>query len=161
VAGFVSKAEHRISQKGTGWGRFTIQDYVGSLEITLFSETYARFRSFFEEGASLYLTGEYKQRYNNDEMEFRVSEVRLLEAVGAEKTNSITLKIPVARVSAELIGQLEKLCNAHRGKHTLRMELIDYQNKERLLFTSLEKKVTVGNELIAALELLGLECGVN
>lgn len=161
VAGFVLKAEHRISQKGTGWGRFTIQDYTGSLEISMFSETYAKFKSFFEEGASVYVEGEYKQRYNSDEMEFRVLNVRLLETIGEEKTQSVTLKIPVEKISADLIERIEKLCSAHKGKHTLRMELIDFQNKERMAFTSMGKKVNVGNEFLAAMEVLGVECGVN
>jgi DNA polymerase III subunit alpha len=161
VAGFVSKAEHRISQKGTGWGRFTIQDYASSLEITMFSESYAKFKSFFEEGSCLYISGEYKQRFNSDEMEFRVSEVRLLEAVGAEKTSSITLRIPVERVTADLIEKIETLCKTHKGKHDLKMELIDLTNREKLSFTSMARKVNVGNELIAALEVLGVECGVN
>ncbi|MCC7245863.1 MAG: DNA polymerase III subunit alpha [Saprospiraceae bacterium] len=161
VAGIVTKLEHRISQKGSGWGRFTISDYTGSLEITMFSETYAKFKSFFEEGFCVYVEGEYKQRYNSDEQEFRVNNVRLLETIGEEKTQSITLRIPVERVSAELIANIDKLCMANKGKHTLRMELIDIQNKDKLAFTSGARKVTVGNELISALELLGIECGVN
>ncbi|MFN0035290.1 MAG: DNA polymerase III subunit alpha [Saprospiraceae bacterium] len=161
VAGFVLKAEHRISQKGTGYGRFTLQDYTGSLEISMFSETYAKFKSFFEEGTSVYVEGEYKPRYNSDEMEFRVLNVRLLETIGEEKTQSVTLKIPVEKVSADLIERIEKLCAMHKGKHTLRMELIDFQNKERMAFTSMGKKVNVGNEFLAAMEVLGVECGVN
>ncbi len=161
VAGFVLKAEHRISQKGTGWGRFTIQDYTGSLEITMFSENYQKFKSFFEEGTCVYVSGEYKQRYNSDEMEFRVSEVRLLETVGAEKTSSITLRIPVETLSGDLIEKIETLCKTHKGKHDLKMELIDYTNKEKLAFTSLARKVNVDNDFIAAMTGLGVECGVN
>ena len=94
-------------------------------------------------------------------MEFRVLNVRLLETIGEEKTQSVTLRIPLENVSADLIERIEKLCAAHKGKHMLRMELIDYQNKERIMFTSTGKKVTVGNEFITAMELLGIECGVN
>jgi len=161
VSGFVSKCEHRISQKGTGWGRFTIQDYTGSLEITMFSDSYAKFKSFFEEGTCLYISGEQKQRYNSEEMEFRVSEVRLLESVGAEKTNSVTLKIPIDRLSADLIEQIDALCKLHKGKHDLKMELMDYQNKERFCFTALARKVQVDNDFLAAVEKLGVEYGVN
>ncbi len=161
IAGFVNKAEHRISQKGTGWGRFTMQDYVGSLEISLFSESYAKFSSYFTEGASLYIEGEYKPRYNSDEMEFRVLNVRLLETIGEEKTTSITLRISVGVLSAELIERIEKICNAHRGKHTLRMELLDYDQKDKWAFTSTARKVQVDNEFISAMTGLGVECGVN
>jgi len=161
VAGFVTKAEHRISQKGTGWGRFTIQDYTGSLEITMFSESYAKFKTFFEEGTSVYAEGEFRQRYNSDEFEFKVNNVRLMETVGDEKTSSITLKIPVEVISRELLEKIGQLCSAHKGKHTLKIELIDRQNKEKLSFTSGARKVTVGNDFIAAMEMLGVECGVN
>ncbi|MBK7937088.1 MAG: DNA polymerase III subunit alpha [Lewinellaceae bacterium] len=161
VAGFVLKAEHRISQKGTGWGRFTIQDYTGSLEITLFSENYQKFKSFFEEATCVYISGEFKQRFNSDEMEFRVSEVRLLESVGAEKTSSITLRIGVETLTGDLIDKIEAVCKAHKGKHDLKMELIDYTNKEKLAFTSLARKVNVDNDFIAAMAGLGVECGVN
>lgn len=161
VAGFVTKAEHRISQKGTGWGRFTIQDYTGSLEITMFSESYAKFKTFFEEGTSVYVEGEFRQRYNSDEFEFKVNNVRLLETIGDEKTSSITLKIPVEVISRDLLDKIEQLCLAHKGKHTLKIELIDRQNKEKLSFTSGARKVTVGNDFIAAMEILGVECGVN
>ncbi len=160
IAGFVNKTEHRISQKGSGWGRFTIQDYVGSLEISLFSESYAKFSSFFTEGASLYIEGEHRPRYNSDEMEFRVLNVRLLETIGEEKTTSITLRISVGALSAELIERIEKICNAHRGKHTLRMELLDYDQK-KLSFTSTARKVQVDNDFITAMTGLGVECGVN
>ncbi|MFM8373495.1 MAG: DNA polymerase III subunit alpha [Bacteroidota bacterium] len=161
VAGFVTKAEHRISQKGTGWGRFTIQDYTGSLEITMFSESYAKFKTFFEEGTSVYVEGEFRQRYNSDEFEFKVNNVMLMETVGDEKTSSITLKIPVEVISRELLEKIGQLCSAHKGKHTLKIELIDRQNKEKLSFTSGARKVTVGNDFIAAMEMLGVECGVN
>ena len=161
VAGFVLKAEHRISQKGTGWGRFTIQDYTGSLEITMFSENYQKFKAFFEEGTCVYVSGEYKQRFNSEEMEFRVSDVRLLETVGAEKTSSITLRIPVETMTANLIDKIEALCKNHKGKHDLKIELIDFTNKEKLAFTSLARKVNVDNDFIAAVAGLGVECGVN
>lgn len=161
MGGFVSKAEHRISQKGTGWGRFTLQDYTGSLEMTLFSEAYQKFKAFFEESACIYVSGEYKPRYNSDEMEFKVLDVRLLETVGAEKTASLTLRLPLEMLSPALIGQLEILCNSHKGKHDLKVELIDRVNKERISFHSGARKVNVGNDLIDALKGMGIETTVN
>jgi DNA polymerase-3 subunit alpha len=161
VAGFVSKAEHRISAKGTGWGRFTIQDYTGSLELTMFSDSYQKFRAFFDEGASLYIEGEHKQRFNSDEMEFRVSDVRLLESVGAEKTKSVTLRIPLEKIDNAFLDGLESICKTYKGRHELRVELIDFQNKEKVSLLSSARKVNVDNDFLQAVEKLGVECGVN
>jgi len=161
VAGFVSKAEHRISQKGTGWGRFTIQDYVGSLEMTMFSDTYQKFRAFFDEGASLYIEGEYKQRFNSDEMEFRVNDVRLLESIGAEKTKSVTLRIPLTKIDAAFIDSIENLCKTYKGRHELKVELLDFANKDKISLISSARKVNVDNDFLQAVEKLGIEFGVN
>lgn len=161
VAGFVSKAEHRISQKGTGWGRFTIQDYVGSLEMTMFSDTYQKFRAFFDEGASLYIEGEYKQRFNSDEMEFRVNDVRLLESIGAEKTKSVTLRIPLTKIDAAFIDSIENLCKTYKGRHELKVELLDFTNKDKISLISAARKVNVDNDFLQAVEKLGIEFGVN
>jgi DNA polymerase III alpha subunit/intein/homing endonuclease len=161
VAGFVSRAEHRISQKGTGWGRFTIQDYTGSLEITMFSDSYQKFRAFFDEGASLYIEGEQKQRYNSEEMEFRVNDVRLLESIGAEKTKSVTLRIPLEKIDSAFLDNFETVCKTFKGKHELRLELIDFQNREKLTFTSQARKVNVDNDFLLAMEKLGVGYGVN
>lgn len=161
VAGFVSRAEHRISQKGTGWGRFTIQDYVGSLEMTMFSDTYQKFRAFFDEGASLYIEGEYKQRFNSDEMEFRVNDVRLLESIGAEKTKSVTLRIPLTKIDAAFIDSIENLCKTYKGRHELKVELLDFTNKDKISLISAARKVNVDNDFLQAVEKLGIEFGVN
>jgi DNA polymerase-3 subunit alpha len=106
--------------------------------------------------------GEYKQRYNSDEFEFKVLNVRLLETIGEEKTISVTLRISVENLSVDLINRIEKLCAAHKGRHTLQMELIiDRQNKEKMAFTSKGKQVRVGNEFLGALAMLGVDYSVN
>ncbi len=161
VAGFVSSAEHRTSQKGTGWGKFTIQDYTGSLEIVMFTDTYQRYRAYFEPGASLYIEGEYRQRFNSDEKEFRVNDVRLLETIGAEKTKSVTLRIPVDKINTAFIDSIEQLCKNHKGKHDLKVELLDYTHKDKVALISSARKVNVDNEFLQAVEKLGVEFGVN
>ncbi len=161
IGGFVARAEHRISQKGTGWGKFLIQDYSGELEIVMFTDSYQRFRGYFEEGASLYISGEYKQRFNSEEMEFRVSDVKLLETVGADKTESVTVKVPLELLSVKLLNEMEAVFIKHKGRHHLKMELIDFQNREQLKFISTGKKVKVDNVFLDAVKNLGAEFSVN
>ena len=109
----------------------------------------------------MYITGEYKQRFNSEEMEFRIQEVKLLETVGAEKTSSITLRIPAERITNELIDQIDAICKQYKGKHELKLEILDLANREKYSYTALGRKVQVGNELIEAVKLLGLETSVN
>jgi DNA polymerase-3 subunit alpha len=161
LGAFVSKTEHRISQKGTGWGRFTVQDYTGDLEIALFSDGYQRFKSFFEEGASLFISGTWQQRYNSEEMELRVSEVRLLESVGADLTESITVSIPLALLNPNLLDRFETACREHKGKHQLKVQLLDFDNQNSLQFLSGDRKVHADSDFIASISRLGLAYALN
>ncbi|MEZ4920210.1 MAG: DNA polymerase III subunit alpha [Saprospiraceae bacterium] len=161
VAGFVTKAEHRISQKGTGWGRFTIQDYSGSLELALFSNDYAQFKHFFEEGQSLFITGQMKQRWNSEEFEFRIDQVQLLESVTGTHISSVTIQVPIELLSSEFLDRLEVICKEHKGKHQLKVKLMDYTNKHALDFASGTRKVNAGSDFAMEMEKLGLECKVS
>ncbi|MCC6459161.1 MAG: DNA polymerase III subunit alpha [Saprospiraceae bacterium] len=160
IAGFVTKAEHRISQKGTGWGRFTISDYSGNLEIVLFSNDYAQFKHYFEEGNCLYITGTQKQRFNSDEFEFKVEKVELLESVGGSQISAVTLQVPVELLTAALIDSLDRICKARKGKHILKMRLVDRANKNVLPFASTSRKVNADSDFAMEMEKLGVECKV-
>ncbi|HND88924.1 MAG TPA: hypothetical protein PK971_11380, partial [Saprospiraceae bacterium] len=131
-------------------------------EISLFSESYARFKHLLEESAFLYIEGEYKQRYNSEDMELRVNNIRMLDSIGEEKTQSITVKIPVSRVSADLAAQIERLCSAHKGNHPLRIELLEATPAAgmRLTLVSQSKRVMPGTALSNSLHSMGLDFGV-
>ncbi len=160
IAGFVTKSEHRTSQRGSGYGRFTIEDYSGNLEISLFSNEYAQFKHFFEEGQSLFITGQFKPRWNSDELEFKIDQVELLESVSGTQINAVTLQIPLNLLSAELLNQLDAICTSRKGRHTLKVRVADYTNKQTLIFASGARKVNADSEFAIAIEKLGLECKV-
>jgi hypothetical protein len=49
----------------------------------------------------------------------------------------------------------------HKGKHALKITLLDGTNKQALPLRSLDRKVNVDNDLIKELELEGLKYKVN
>lgn len=161
LAAFVTKAEHRISQKGTGWGRFTVQDYTGGLEIALFSNDYANFKSMFEEGNSLFMTGSFKQRYNSEEVEFKLEKVELLESIVGSMVESVTLQVPIELLNEKLLNEIERLCKEHKGKHLLKVRLLDNVNRNALAFSSQARKVNADSVFVGEMEKLGLECKLN
>lgn len=162
IAGFVISADHRVSQKGTGWGRFIIQDFNSTLEITMFSEDYQKFKYLFEVGSALFIVGSWEKRWNSDEWNFKVHEVKQLAGIGETMSSAITIKLPTDNITNDFIEQLEELCIQYKGKHDFKLVLLDYNNKNSLSFVSSKRKVNAADsDFITGLEKLGLEWKVS
>ncbi len=161
VAGIITQAQHRINKKGNGWGLFTLQDYNGVLEFPLFTEKYQKFKHLLEKGAVLYLTGIYKKRWNSEEYQLDLSEVKQLDSIGGDLTDSITLKLPIDAISESLIDEIEMLCKTRKGKHKLKMLLLDQRNQLSLNLAAQQQKVNADSEFIDELERIGVSYKVN
>ena len=154
----VTKVSHKISKTGNGWGAFEISDYDGMLEFRLFGEDYQKFKHLLEEGMIIFLKGKFQKGWRNEEeMELKVLDIRLLEGIGRELAEAITLKLHVERLSATLIDELDELCKQYRGPHKLRIELIDNQAKTKVSMLSGGVKVNADTEFTKHLERMGVD----
>ena len=112
-------------------------------------------------GKALFMVGGFQKGWRGDEMEFKVKELRLLEGIAENMTESITIKLHLETITPETIDQLDTLCKRHRGKHRLRMEVIDIPRRLKLKLMAKERKVQADNEFIAELDKMGVEYAVN
>jgi DNA polymerase III subunit alpha len=161
LAGMVTRAVHRVSKNGNGWGIFEIRDYNAGIEFKLFGEDYQRFKHLLEDGKALFIKGAFQKGWNSEESEFKPKEVKLLEGVGADLTQSITLQLPVERLSAEMIDRLEAACKRYKGPHRLRIELIDAAQRLRVPAYAKERKVMAAAGFIEELEKMKVEYRLN
>ncbi len=161
LAGMVTRATHKISKNGNGWGIFEIRDYSAGIEFKLFGEDYQRFKHLLENGKALFVKGGFQKAWNSDEQEFKPKEIKLLEGVGADLTQSITLKIPIERLDADMIEQLDAACKRYKGPHRLRMELIDTAQRLRVPAYAKERKVLAAAGFIEELDKMGVGFKLN
>ena len=128
VAGIVTSAQHGVSQRGTAYGRFTLQDYRGELELALYNEHYEEWKSLLFKGNIIYLEGVNKKGWGDRYM-FKVSKIKMLDTVGKQMTKSITIKVPLDRINEQFIEQLDGLCEENEGSHKLKMRILDMEHQ--------------------------------
>ncbi|HQU51935.1 MAG TPA: DNA polymerase III subunit alpha [Saprospiraceae bacterium] len=157
LAAFVTSADHRISKRGTGWGIFTIQDYNGLLEIMLMGNDYLDYKARLEPGQAVYVQGDYLRVRDTEEFRMKITQVKHLDTLGNSLAHSIVLKLPLQLVDEAFIAQLDAICQRHKGKHQLKMKILDYQNQQSMDLVSKDTKINVSNELISDLDKMGLE----
>jgi DNA polymerase-3 subunit alpha len=161
LAGIVTAADHRITKKGTGWGIFTLQDFRGTLDVRLFNDDYKKYKEFFTIGETLFLEGHYQLSWNGQEHEFRMTSVRLLAGIGDELTKSITVKISIDQLDQFLLDSLDKICENHKGRHRLRLQVYDRDDDFILGLVSKTSKVKAASGMIEDLEALGVKYKLN
>ena len=161
LAGVVVEANHRIDKKGIGYGFFVIQDYNGSLEFALWREDYQSFKHLMNPGEVVFIKG--KSEFNNyrEEYQFRIKDIRQLISIGEDLTESITLKIFLHQLDQNLLKDLDKVCKDRKGKHPLKMTVLEQDSKTSLAFKSTSRKVKVDNEFIAEMKRLGISYKLN
>jgi len=161
LAGLVTMAKHLISKNGNGWGIFELQDYKGSLEFKLFGEDYQKFKHLLEVGKALFLNVGWQKSWRDDGLEMKVKEVKLLDGIAEHRTEAITLKVHVEGLTSDFIDAIDQACEAHKGPHSLRMEIIDRNKRLKLLMKSKDRKVNATNGFISALEKMGVDYVLN
>ncbi len=161
LGGLVTRATHRISKNGNGWGIFEISDYNSNLEFKLFGEDYQKFKHLLEEGKAIFIRAKFQKSWRGEEMELKPLEVKLLEGIAESLTESVTLKVPVGTLTDELIDQLDELCQLHKGGHRLKLELYDLSSRLKVPMLAKKRTVNAGNEFLKAVENLGLGYQLN
>ena len=138
LGGQITKVEHLVSKKDTPYGKFTIEDKTGAFTFSLFKENYLNYRNLLVEGQFVLLMGTlaksyWKQGQEQDavpkDLEFRISEVRLLDSLLENTGKKILFKLDVAQMNSEAIDDFIKIVKEHPGKQSFSVQIFDSNMK--------------------------------
>lgn len=154
-AGIVSSVAHRITKNGKPFGTLTIEDYNDSHTFFLFSEDYSRLKEYFGIGWFLYIQGNVvKQKWKNDELEFKISSIQHLSEIRDKFSKSILLDVDVRDINTELISSIEKISNEFPGSCDLKLNVYDQQEGLSVELMSRRYKISPDNDFIDKMEAL-------
>lgn len=161
VAGIVTRSDHRISKKGTGYGQFELRDYEGTFEFPLFSENYLDFKNRLELGQMVYIKGTYQVFNDGNSTRFRIQSIQQLASTGPSLAESVLLQVPVHQLDETKIAKLKTICENQKGKSKLKIVLVDRATQTSLQMVSDEYRIEVNAELLNEFRNLGLEYVLN
>lgn len=148
LAGLVAEANHRISKTGKQFGIFTLEDYSGKMELALFGEDYVRFKEHFKPGSVLYVTGNFKNRWNKtDEFDFKVSGVLLLETVKRTLTKQLIIETDPRFLTIDVVQFFEQNIRKNPGRSVFKLQLTDPTENLRVKMQTLEKGFEMNDDM--------------
>ncbi|HSK13348.1 MAG TPA: DNA polymerase III subunit alpha, partial [Phnomibacter sp.] len=153
IAGLVTSAAERTTRTGKNFGNLVLEDYSGKLELTMWSNDFARFGPFFKQGLTLYITGYIKgrMRYNGAEQvqdgwEFKVNHIQMLESLRTQSTRAIELNMNPADIDAPMIDFFARQVKKNNGNTSLKIKLRDREKHYEIEMNS-PKGIQVSDEL--------------
>ncbi len=162
LGGFITDVNVMQSKRGTNYARFSLQDYSGSYEFTLFNEQYESFKHLLVKGNVIYMEGIYGKQFNGDRMFFRVKDMKLLDTIGKLFTKSITLRIPLAEVDQPLVNGLSALVTENKGDHRLRIIVADEEEGDNdLELVPTASKVNASYDFVDGLKKMNIAYKLN
>ena len=147
VAGLVVDAQHRLTKTGKNFGILTIEDYSGKSEFMLWSEDYVKYTNYLEKGLIVLVEGGFKQRYNTDQYEFRLSKIHLLETVKTTLTKQVVLDVQPQFISEDFVNFIDANLKSNPGKTTLKLNITDTRNNYKVGMYSLGGGFTMNDEM--------------
>ncbi len=142
IAGIITDAKHKISNKtGNPYGLFTIEDYRDSYQFFLFAENYLKFKHLLVKDNSVYIKAVMRKNNRTNEIEPRVNHIGLLSDLGEKSSNNVTLSIPLEIINEKTIDLIKEYSEKYKGKAKLKIQVIDNEVKNKILFESKSMKV--------------------
>jgi DNA polymerase-3 subunit alpha len=147
IAALVTGCQHRISRQGNKFGVLMLEDFSGKFEITLFSDQYVRFASYFGVGNCLFIQGRFEMRPYRNEWQFRVADICLLETVKRALTRQLQIHIHPRLFKEEHMHFLEGNVRKNPGKSRLRFVFHDKKERNSVSMSTLDKGFEMNDEM--------------
>jgi len=120
VGGIVSGLRPLKTKKGDPMCVFSLEDHQGSVEVVVFPETFARYRSACETGALLLVRGRFER--DDESARLQATEVLPLAQLRERLARGVRIRLK-AGTPRETIDRLWDLVAAYRGDRPLAIEV--------------------------------------
>ena len=130
IAGIISSPAltNMMTKSGKPYGRFVVEDYTGSLEISLFGDSFERYKNILsrkDQYVLMHLSVD-KPRWKKDgDYEVKLEHVQLLSEVLENRTKRIDVAIKLHDLSSQMIDDLKKMVMSYAGKTPIYFQVGD------------------------------------
>lgn len=148
LAVYITSAQERISRNNRQFGVMTIEDYTGKFEFALWSEDFIRFAPYLKPGLCLFINGGFKsKRFNDNEYEFKVSSIQLLQEVKKTHTKQVFLNTMPKFINRETVDFLVDNVNRFPGNSVLHVQLTDRDDQTQAKLHTFNRNIEMNDEL--------------
>ena len=148
LAGLVIDAAHRFTKTGRQFGVFTLEDYTGKSEFSIWGDQFTKYANYLEKGKILFITGGFRPRFHNsNELEFKIDQLCLLESIKEQLTKEVQIDFYATDLNKEWITFLEENVRSNPGKTSLKINITDPVDKHKITLYSMGRNIRFNDNL--------------
>jgi DNA polymerase-3 subunit alpha len=156
MACIINDVEHRVAKNGNPFGIFNLEDYDGTYRMFMFKDEYLKFKHYLVNGNFIHVRGRINEkRWGDHAPVFNINSMELLTEIRDKLSKSITLTIPIRKVTNEFVDSILELVEGEaedeKGNCKLKVIVTDEEKTEINLF-SRKLKVKVTNDFLSELD---------
>ncbi|MEM7361801.1 MAG: DNA polymerase III subunit alpha [Bacteroidota bacterium] len=151
-AAIVTQVTQRQTKNGQPFLQCTLEDFKGTLSLTLFRDAFQKFQSILQPGATLHITAHIKPRYaQSDQWEVHPTYIVPLAQVAKRKVKQLQIRIEIPKLTKEKVSSLTKTLTKYPGKCALQVILVDTKTNVSLSLNSQNYQVAPSSTLLDTL----------
>ena len=150
LAGVVTNCTKHQTRTGSYYIHLTIEDYVGSLQLKIFTKNIEQYLYLFQEDQVVYVRGTV-QTYYEDKHEVDVETIIPLQEIREKHTTKMQLILPTQYLNEESVTAITKAIEAHPGRCSLQILFIEEDKETKVPTLSTNYKI---NPVVPFFELL-------
>lgn len=146
IGGIISEALHLTARSGKPFGRFSLEDYSGKQEFSLFGEDYLKLKPFIETNMIVLIKGRinrYTPRWEGaqERIEPKIEQMMLMQDAMTKFGKGLELQIALQDLQPPQIEKLHQLIGAHPGEKAIDILVYDREDpKINLRMPSRQRK---------------------
>jgi DNA polymerase III subunit alpha len=123
IAGMIAGLERRVTKDGKPWAIVKVEDLTGTIEVLFFAKTYELFGSELAPDRIVAIQGNVNHRENATSI--FGADMKILEFTDSDRAGNppVVIVMDVHRVQAQLVADLKRVLDAHKGRTSVHVRL--------------------------------------
>jgi DNA polymerase-3 subunit alpha len=113
----------------------------------LWSDEYTRNASYLEKGLNVFMTGQFKQRFQNGPWEFKIERLVLLESIKSMMTKQLIIDLEARHLTEPFINFLDQNIKTNPGRSSLKLNIHDVKDGLKVTLYTLESGFALNDEM--------------
>ncbi len=141
-AGMITSSLQKTAKNGNAFGTFVVEDFTGSINLAMFSESYLKKKHMLEVGNNVFINARIEERrHQPGVLQTNIVDITLLSETMDKYAKSVTVYLPAKDVSKQIVGSFVGMTKEHPGNTPLNIRISDDESNYSVLLKSTITKI--------------------